>query len=178
LNIRTFEPSLNVKINVQCSGKEEMRFIGLLSEPQKFFSWFYEDLHGFDPGLVHHIMKLARKKQELVNSALEAPFRMDLRYFLRTGMFFSAHLEWVSIWKSASRTTHNIITHISLQTFRKAIIINTFPPLNMEIFLQQVVEAQLRPLLDSVLRYKKIKVKGVRVYKTTFLTNHDTMPYK
>jgi ribonuclease HI len=176
LNIRTFEPSTNVKINFQCSGKEEMRFIGLLSEPQKVFFWFYEDIRGLDPGLVQHIMKLARKKQELVSSALEAPFRTDLRDFLRTGMFFSAHPEWVSIWKSALRTTDNIITRISLLKFRQEIIRNPFPLLNMEIFLQQVVEPQLRSLLDSLLGYKKIKVKGERVYKTTFLTNRDTMP--
>ena len=62
LNIRAFEPSTNVKINVQCSGKEEMRSTRLLGESQKVFSWSYEDLHGFDPSLVQHIMKLARKK--------------------------------------------------------------------------------------------------------------------
>jgi hypothetical protein len=135
LNIRTFEPSTNVKINVQCSGKEEMRFTKLLSEPQKVFSWFYEDLRGLDLGLVQHIMKLARKKKELVNSALEAPFQTDLRDFLRTGMFFSAHPEWVSIWKSTLRTIDNIRTRISLRTFRQAIIRNPFP-LNMEIFLR------------------------------------------
>jgi hypothetical protein len=114
LNIRTYESSTNVKINVQCSGKEEMRFIGLLSEPQKVFAWFYEDLYGFDPGLVQHILKLTRQKQELVNSASEAPFQRDLRFFLRDGMFFSSHPEWVSIWKLASGTTDNIITCISL----------------------------------------------------------------
>ena len=114
LKIRAFEPSTNVKINVQCSDKEEMRFIGIPGEPQKFFAWFYEDVCGFDPGLVQHIIKLARQKKELVNSALEAPFRRELRDFLRVGMFFSAHPEWVSIWKSASGTTDNIITCISL----------------------------------------------------------------
>ena len=95
LNIRTFEPSTNVKIKVQCFGKEEMRSTGLLGESQKVFSWSYEDLRGFDPGLVQHIMKLARQKQELVNSALEAPFRRELRDFLRVGMIFSVHPEWV-----------------------------------------------------------------------------------
>jgi len=54
---------MNVKINVQCSDKEEMRFTGPLGEPQKGFSWFYEDLHGFDPGFVQHIMKLSKIKQ-------------------------------------------------------------------------------------------------------------------
>jgi hypothetical protein len=52
-----------------------MRFIGLFDEPQKVFSWFYEYLCGFDPGLFQHIMKLAKQKQELVNSSLEAPFK-------------------------------------------------------------------------------------------------------
>jgi hypothetical protein len=55
---------------------------------------------------------------------------------------------------------------------------NPFPPLNVGIFLQQVVESQLRPLLDSLLGYKRIKVKRENVYKTIFLTNCDTMPYK
>ena len=52
LNIRTFEPSTNVKLNVQCSGKEEMRSTGLCGESQKVFAWYYEDLHDFDLGLV------------------------------------------------------------------------------------------------------------------------------
>jgi hypothetical protein len=55
---------------------------------------------------------------------------------------------------------------------------NPFPPLNIEMFLQQVVESQLRPLLDSLFGYKRIKVKGENVHKTTFITNCDTMPYK
>jgi hypothetical protein len=91
-------------------------------------------------------------------------------------MFFLAHPEWVSIWKSALRTTDNIRTCVSLQTFKQVIIRNPFPPLNMEMFLQQVVESQLRPLLDSLFGYKRITVKRENVNKTTFITNCDTMP--
>jgi hypothetical protein len=105
---------MNVKINVQCFDKEEMGSTGLLGESQNVFSWYYEDLSGFDLGLVQHIMKLATQKQELVKSALEAPFRRELRDFLRAGMFVSIHPEWVSNWELASRTTDNIRTCISL----------------------------------------------------------------
>jgi hypothetical protein len=93
-------------------------------------------------------------------------------------MFFSSHSEWVSIWESTSRTNDNIRTCICLRTFKQSIMINPFPPLNMEMFLQQVVESQLRPLLDSMFGYKRIKVKGENAHKTTFITNCDTMPYK
>jgi hypothetical protein len=55
---------------------------------------------------------------------------------------------------------------------------NPFPPHNVGIFLQHIVESQLRPLLDSLLGYKRIKVKGENVHKATFPTNHDTMLYK
>jgi hypothetical protein len=48
----------------------------------------------------------------------------------------------------------------------------------MEIILQQVVESQLRPLLDSFLGCKKIKVKGEDAHKTTLITNWGTMSYK
>jgi hypothetical protein len=46
------------------------------------------------------------------------------------------------------------------------------------MILQQVVELQLKPLLDEILGYNKIKVKGENVHKTTFITNCDTMSYK
>jgi hypothetical protein len=93
-------------------------------------------------------------------------------------MFFSAHPKWVSIWKLASGTTGNIITCISLQTFRQAIRRNPFSPLNIEMFLQRAVESQLRPLLDNLFGYNKMKLKGENVHKTTFITDCDTMPHK
>jgi hypothetical protein len=135
LNIKTFEPSTNVKIKVQCSGKEDMSSTRLLGESQKVFSWYYEELHGFESGLVQHIMKLVRKKKEFVNSALEAPFQRDLRDFLRDGSFFSTHPEWVSIWESTSRITDIIKTSICLRNFRQAIMRNPFSPLSIEMFL-------------------------------------------
>jgi hypothetical protein len=60
----------------------------------------------------------------------------------------------------------------------QVIMRNPFLPLNMEMFLQQVVESQLRPLVDSLFGYKRIKVKEANAHKTTFITNCDTMPYK
>jgi hypothetical protein len=134
LNVRTHESSTDIKINVQCSIRKDMGSTGLLGESQKVFAWSYEDLHGFYPGLVQYIMKLARQKQELVNYALEAPFQRELRDFLRVGMFFSVQPEWVSNWEPSSRITDNIRTCISLRTFRQAIMRNPFPPLNMGIF--------------------------------------------
>jgi hypothetical protein len=117
LNIRTLESSTNVKINVQCSDKEEMRYVGLLGGSQKVFSWSYEDLRGFDPGLVQHTMKSARQKQGLVNSALKAPFQKELENFLKVGIIFSVHPEWVFNWVAASKTTYHIRTCIHLCTF-------------------------------------------------------------
>jgi hypothetical protein len=41
-----------------------------------------------------------------------------------------------------------------------------------------VVESQLRPLLDSLSVYNRIKVKGENFHETTFNTNFNTTPYK
>ena len=62
MKIRTPGSPTNVKINVQCFDKEEMGSIGLLGESQKVFSWSYEDLRGFDLGVVQYIIKLVGKK--------------------------------------------------------------------------------------------------------------------
>jgi hypothetical protein len=144
---------------------------------KRVFAWFNVGLRGFDPGLVQHIMKTTRQKQRLVNSALEATFRRELRNSLRTEMFSFVHPEGVSNWEPASKTPDNFRTCISLRTFRQAIIRNPFPPLNMEMFQQQIVELYLEPLLDSFFGYNKIKVEGEIYHKTTFITNCDTMSY-
>jgi hypothetical protein len=177
LSIRTFDPSTNVKINVQCSDEEEMRFTGLLGESQKVFAWSYEDLCGFDPGLVRHTIKLAGQKQELVNSALKAPFRRGLRDFLRAGMFFSVHPEWVPNRVPASKITNHTITCVHLRIFSQSIMSNPSPSLYARMIMQQVVELQLNPLLDSLFGYSKIKLEKVNFHKTTLITNCDTMPY-
>jgi hypothetical protein len=133
LNIRTPESSTDVKINVQCSARKEMGSTELLGESQKVFSWSYEDLRGFDPGLVQHIIKLAGKKQELVNSALKAPFRRGLRDFLRAGMFFSVHPEWVPNRVPASKITDHTRTCVHLQHPQSVYYEKSFsPPLCME----------------------------------------------
>jgi hypothetical protein len=117
LNIRTPESSTTIKINVQCSDKEEMRSSGILGGSQKVFYWYFEDHHGFDPSLVQHTMKPARKKQGLVNSTLETPFQKGLENFLRARIIFSVHPEWVSNWVPDSKIIDHIRTFIHLHTF-------------------------------------------------------------
>jgi hypothetical protein len=55
---------------------------------------------------------------------------------------------------------------------------NHFPPLNMETIQQWFVRSQMRPLLDEILGYNKIKEKGADVHKTTPITIRGTMTYK
>jgi hypothetical protein len=54
---------------------------------------------------------------------------------------------------------------------------NPSPPLYARMILQQVVELQLNPLLDSLFGYSKIKVERENFHKTTLTTNCDTMSY-
>jgi hypothetical protein len=54
---------------------------------------------------------------------------------------------------------------------------NPSPPLYERMILQQVVELQLNPLLDSLFGYSKIKVERENFHKTTLITNCDTMSY-
>jgi hypothetical protein len=78
LNIGTPEVPRNVKIGAKCLNEEKKKFAKLLGEFQDVFSWSYEGLRGFDPGLIQHSLpikegvKLVRKKQRLSNSAPEA----------------------------------------------------------------------------------------------------------
>jgi hypothetical protein len=58
LNIRAPESSKDVKIGAKFSDKEEMKFSKLLGGFQDVFSWYYEDIHGFDPGLIQHAIPI------------------------------------------------------------------------------------------------------------------------
>jgi hypothetical protein len=77
LNIGTPECPKNVKIGAQCSDEEKLKFTKLLGEFQDVFSCSYEDLHGFDIGLIQHdipikeAIKLVRKKQRPISLVLE-----------------------------------------------------------------------------------------------------------
>jgi ribonuclease HI len=77
LNIRTPESPKNVKIGSQCSDEEKTKFVRLLGEFQDVFAWSYDDLHGFNPVLIQHVIlfegiKPVRQKQRPINPVLEA----------------------------------------------------------------------------------------------------------
>jgi hypothetical protein len=58
LNIGTPESPNNVKIGVQCSHEEKLKFAKLLGEFQDVFVWSYEDLHCFDLALIQHVIPI------------------------------------------------------------------------------------------------------------------------
>jgi hypothetical protein len=161
-----------------------MKLAKILGRFQDVFSWSYEDLRGFDPGFTHHAipikegMKPTRKKQRPINSSFKATFQRELENFLRARIVFPVYPAWVSNWVPVSKTTDHIRTCINFRTFSQAIMRNPFPPLNMEMFLQQFVRSQMRPLFENFLGYSKIKGKGADVRKTTLITNWGTMTYK
>jgi hypothetical protein len=84
LNIGALEFSRNVNISTQCSDREEMKFTKLLGGFQKFSSWPYEDLCGFDPGFLQNVipikedMKPFMQKQRSINSAFKETFQRGL----------------------------------------------------------------------------------------------------
>jgi hypothetical protein len=114
LNIRMPESPKNVKIGAQCSDEGKLKFSRLLGEFQDVFVCSYEDLSGFDPSLIQHVIsvkegiKLVRKKQRPINPALEATIRKELEKLLKVGIIFSVkYSEWVynlvPIWKTTSQ---------------------------------------------------------------------------
>jgi hypothetical protein len=87
LNNRTLNSPKNVKIGVQCTNEEKLKFIELLHEFQYVFAWSYEDLHDFDLALIHHAIlikegiKPVRQKKRPINLALEAIIQKELEKF-------------------------------------------------------------------------------------------------
>ena len=143
-----------------------MKFTELLREFQDVFAWSYEDLHCFDPSLIHHSIpikegiKLVRQKQRPINLALEATIRKELEKLLKVGIIFPVkYLEWVSnlipIWK----TIGQIKLCIDFRALNQASIKDHFPLPNMEMILQQVARSQMMSLLDGFFGYNQIKVK-------------------
>jgi hypothetical protein len=84
LNLGTPESPKIVKLGAQCSDKEKVKFTELLYEFQDVFAWSYEDIRGFDPALIQHVIpikegiKPVRQKQRPINPALEANIQKEL----------------------------------------------------------------------------------------------------
>ena len=75
LDIGVLKSSKNVKIGAQCFDEEKMKFVEIRGEFQDVFAWYYEDLRGFDLGIIQHSIpikegiKPIRKKQIPINPA-------------------------------------------------------------------------------------------------------------
>jgi hypothetical protein len=185
LNIGTPESPKNVKIGAQCSDEEKMKFAKLLGEFQDVFAWSYEDLRGFDLGLIHHAIpikegiKPVRKEQRPFNPALEETIRKELEKLLKAGIIFLVkYSEWVSNLVLVRKTIGQIRLCVDFHALNLASIKYHFPLPNMEMILQQVTRSQMMSLLDSFFGYNQIKVKGANKYKTTFITHWCTFAYE
>jgi hypothetical protein len=115
LNIGTPESPKNVKIGAQCSDEEKIKFAKLLGEFQDVFSWYYEDLHGFDPALIRHVIPIKEgiepvtQKQIPTNPALEATIQKGLENILKDGIIFLVkYFEWVSNLVHVRKSTEHI----------------------------------------------------------------------
>jgi hypothetical protein len=113
-----------------------MKFAKLLGEFQDVFAWYYEDLCGFDPGLIQHAIpikegiKPGRQKQIPVNPALEATIRGELENFLKAGITFPIkYPKWVSKPVHILKVTDHISLCINYRTFNQSIMKNPFPPI-------------------------------------------------
>jgi ribonuclease HI len=155
LNIGTLDSPKNVKIGSQCTNEEKLKFIELLHEFEDVFAWSYEDLRGFDPDLIQHVIpikegiKPIRKKQKPINPALEATIRKDLEKLLKVGIIFLVkYYEWVSDLVPVRKTTDQIRLCVDFRALNRASIKYHFPLPNMEIILQQVAGSQMMSLLD------------------------------
>jgi hypothetical protein len=174
-----------VKIGAQCSDEEKMNFSKLPCGFQDVFAWSYEDIPGFDPGLIQHAtaikegMEPVRKKQRPINPALKTTIQRELENFLKARVTFPVkYPEWVSRLVHVPKVTDHIIFWINFLTFNQAIMKNPFPPPNMEMILQQVVKSQMRPLLDNFFGCNQIKGERVDSHKTTLITIWCIMTYE
>jgi hypothetical protein len=79
LNIGTFESPKIIKMGTQCFDEEKVKFTELLYEFHYVFSWSYEDLCGFDPTLIQHVIPIKegekpfRKGKDLSMMRLKPP---------------------------------------------------------------------------------------------------------
>jgi hypothetical protein len=185
LNIGTPNCPKNVKIGAKCTDEEKLKFTKLLHEFQDVFSWSYEDLHGFDPALIQHVIPIKegikpfRKKQRPINPALEATIWKELEKLLKARIIFPVkYYEWVSNLVPVRKKIGQIRLCVGFHALNRVSIKYHFPLPNMEMILQQVARSQIMSLLDGFSGYNQIKVKMTDKYKTTFITHWGTFAYE
>jgi hypothetical protein len=182
-NLGTSESPNMVKLCAQCSDEEKVKFTELLREFQDVFAWSYEDLRGFDPSLIQHVIpikegiKPVRQKKIPINPALEDTIIKELETSLKDGIIFPFS-EWFSNLVPVRKETVQIQLCIDFCALNRDSIKDNFPLPNMEMILQQVAGSQMMFLLDGFFRYNQIKVKRIDRYKTTFTTRWGTFSYE
>jgi hypothetical protein len=140
LNIGTPEAPKNIKIGSQCSDEEKMKFVELLGEFQDVFSWSYENIPGFDPGLIQHaipikeVIKPIRQKHRPINPAPDVTIQKGLEKILKAGIIFPVkYFEWVSNLVLVQKATDHIRFCVDFLTVKRDIMKGYSPLPNIEM---------------------------------------------
>jgi hypothetical protein len=65
MNIGTPKSPKIIKIGAQCSDEKKKKLMDLFQEFRDVFAWSYEDIHGFDPNIIHHAIPIKEGKRYL-----------------------------------------------------------------------------------------------------------------
>jgi hypothetical protein len=65
VNIGTQEHPKVLKTGGRCSEDEKKKFMDLFHEFRDVFSWSYEDLHGFDPRIIQHVIPIKEESKHV-----------------------------------------------------------------------------------------------------------------
>jgi hypothetical protein len=145
LNIGTPNDPKNVKIGAQCFDEEKLKFAKLLDEFQDVFALSYEDLHDFDPTIIHHSIpikegiQLVRQKQIPINPPLEETIRKELEKLLKVGIIFPVkYSEWVSNFVPVQKAIGHIILCIYFHALNRVSVKGHFLSLIWKLFCSKL----------------------------------------
>ena len=177
------EPKV-IKISKNLTKENKEKYIKLMKFFYDVFSWSYDDLKVYDPGVIQHTISIQinvnpfKKKLRRMNPLLLPLNKKEIRKIFEAKIIVSLRFpKWLANLVPVRKNIGEIRLCVDFRNLNNVSLKDNYPLAKMDHILQRVVGSQRMSMLDSFSGYNQVAVHPDDQEKTSFTTPWGTLMY-
>ena len=175
-NIGTKEEPKVIKISKDLTKEYKEKYIKLMKEFYDVFAWSYDDLKGYDLGVIQHTIPIQRNvkpfkhKLRRMNHMLLLLIEKEIKKLEAKIIVSLRFSKWLANLVTIRKKSGEIRLCVDFRNLNQLSLKDNYPLPKMDHILQRVVGSQRMSMLDGFSGYNQVVVHPQDQEKTTFTT--------
>ena len=178
---REGEEVRNIKVGINLSDEEVVKYKELVMEYRDIFAWSYKDLKGIPPEIAQHRIPLipgaipVRQKERRMNPQLQLVVKAELEKLLQAGFIKPVEItDWVSPMVLVKKKNGKLRVCIDYRKLNKNTQKDHFPLPFINSILDEVAGHEMYTFMDGYSGYNQVSIAIEDRHKTAFTTPWGT----